>query len=148
MEMQHKFVEFMPDNIEEGIVYISLEYGSVIHLCACGCREEVNTPLSPTGWELTYDGKYLSLSPSIGNWNFDCRSHYWIKKNKVVWAENWSDEQVQLKRKYDKEELDTYYENNMPENNANKKPNNDRMRMGEKIRISKWEKLLKLFGFK
>ena len=28
----------------------------------------------------------VSLHPSIGNWSFPCRSHYWIRGNRVVWA--------------------------------------------------------------
>jgi len=34
----------------------------------------VVTPLSPTGWSLIFDGETVSLYPSIGNWNFPCRS--------------------------------------------------------------------------
>tara|TARA_B100001765_G_C19272232_1_gene236102 strand:- start:100 stop:534 length:435 start_codon:yes stop_codon:yes gene_type:complete len=107
--MQHRFVEFMPEELEEGMVYISPEYCTVIHLCACGCREEVSTPLSPIAWELNFDGKYISLSPSIGNWSYKCRSHYWIKKNKVVWADNWSELEVDVKRKFDKAESHKYF---------------------------------------
>lgn len=140
--MQHKFVEFMPDEIQEGFIYISLEYKTVIHLCACGCREEVNTPLSPMGWEITYNGKHISLSPSIGNWGFKCRSHYWIKKGKIVWADNWSDEQVMLKRKHDKNELDSYYKKN--ENDTLKLCNNE-IKPNNKENNSRWRSLLKLF---
>lgn len=86
MKYKHQFVEFMPDDIQEGIIYISLEYKSVIHRCACGCGREVNTPLHPTGWNMTYDGETISLKPSIGNWSFDCKSHYWITNNEVEWS--------------------------------------------------------------
>lgn len=110
MKMKPKFVEFMPENIEKGILYISLEYGSVIHLCACGCGEEINTPLSPTGWKLIYDGKSIDLDPSIGNWNYFCRSHYWIKDNKVEWALDWSEAQIGINRKYDRRESERYYD--------------------------------------
>ena len=81
--MQHKFVEFIPDVIEEGVLYISIEYCTAIHKCVCGCGNEVVTPLSPTDWELTFNGKTVSLDPSIGNWSFKCQSHYWIAKNSI-----------------------------------------------------------------
>lgn len=47
--LHHKFVEFIPADLEEGIVYISVEYATAAHKCACGCGSEVNTPLTPTG---------------------------------------------------------------------------------------------------
>ena len=72
--------------IEEGILYISVEYCTAIHKCVCGCGNEVVTPLSPTDWEIIFDGKTVSLDPSIGNWNFDCKSHYWIIKNRIRFA--------------------------------------------------------------
>jgi hypothetical protein len=60
----------------------------------CGCGNEVVTPLSPTDWRLLYDGEGISLEPSIGNWSFHCRSHYWVRKNRVVWAPGWSRAQI------------------------------------------------------
>jgi len=87
--MKHKFVENIPDNLEDSIIYISLVYGTVVHKCCCGCGNEVVTPLSPKDWKLLFDGESISLFPSIGNWSFDCRSHYWIKDNKVVWCKRW-----------------------------------------------------------
>jgi hypothetical protein len=35
-------------------------------------------PISPADWQLAYDGDTVSLTPSIGNWGFPRRSHYWI----------------------------------------------------------------------
>ena len=54
MKIAHRFVEFIPDQIEEGILYISIEYCTAIHKCICGCGNEVVTPLSPTDWELEF----------------------------------------------------------------------------------------------
>ena len=65
---------------------MSLRYRTVAHLCACGCGVEVNTPLHPTGWAITYDGVNVSLRPSVGNWSEDCGSHYIIDKNRVRWG--------------------------------------------------------------
>ena len=52
------------------------------------------TPLSPTGWELTFDGKSVSLYSSMGSWSLPCKSDYFITKNKVVWVRKWTNKQV------------------------------------------------------
>ena len=89
--MQHKFVDLIPDEISPDTLFISLEYGTCVHLCGCGCKNEVVTPLSPSDWKLTYDGETISLHPSIGNWSFDCRSHYFVKNNKISWCKDSGD---------------------------------------------------------
>ena len=38
-----------------------------MYMCCCGCRNRVVTPVNPEAWELTFDGKAISLYPSIGN---------------------------------------------------------------------------------
>ncbi|MDA3837484.1 MAG: DUF6527 family protein [Candidatus Delongbacteria bacterium] len=107
--MIHKFVEFIPENLEEGIIYITIKYATAVHSCACGCGKEVVTPLSPTDWKLTYDGATITLSPSIGNWNFECKSHYWIINSEVEWADQWSNEMIQEGRTQDRYEKSKYY---------------------------------------
>jgi hypothetical protein len=92
--LRHQFVEYMPDALEEGVIHISIFFATAIHRCCCGCGSEVVTPLSPTDWALTYDGETVSLDPSVGNWGFPCRSHYWIECNRVVWAPQWMDWQI------------------------------------------------------
>src|SRR5688572_12812331 len=103
MTMRHEFVEYIPEKLSEGVVYVCLGFDTVVHSCACGCGSEVVTPLSPTDWKITYNGKNVSLSPSIGNWGFDCRSHYWITDGKVRWSGDWSDKEVSAGRKKDKD---------------------------------------------
>lgn len=71
--LKHEFVEFIPDNLEDGTVYVSVGFATVAHKCCCGCGKEVGTPLSPTDWKLIFDGKTVSLDPSIGNWGFPVR---------------------------------------------------------------------------
>lgn len=85
-QVEPRFLEFIPDVLEEGLIYISIPYGAVIHLCCCGCGEKVATPLSPTQWCLAYDGKRISLWPSIGSFSLPCSSHYVIERNEVRWA--------------------------------------------------------------
>lgn len=99
MTLQYKFVELIPDDIETGTIYITLQYCTAIHKCVCGCGNEVVTPISPNDWKLTFDGKSISLYPSIGNWRFPCRSHYWIVKNNVVIANDTFDVKPKKKRK-------------------------------------------------
>ncbi len=93
--LQHKFVEFIPEQLEDGILYVSLTYCTAIHKCVCGCNNEVVTPFSPTDWKMMFDGETISLSPSIGNWNFNCKSHYWIKKNEVIFARMWTNSEIE-----------------------------------------------------
>lgn len=102
MIVQHRFVEFIPDELEDGILYISLKYCTAIHKCVCGCGNEVVTPISPTDWQLTFDGKTISLYPSIGNWNFKCKSHYWITNNKIRFARKWEpcDNKIRVKKNW------------------------------------------------
>lgn len=83
----HRFVSTVPDKLEKGVLYISLECNVIIFLCACGCKEKVVLPIAPEHWHLKYDGEGISITPSIGNTYFDCRSHYYITDNKVQWLE-------------------------------------------------------------
>jgi hypothetical protein len=80
-----------------------------VHKCCCGCGREVVTPLSPTGWQLIFDGKAVSLYPSIGSWSLPCRSHYFITKNQVVWASNWSDKRIAKGREREATARERYY---------------------------------------
>jgi hypothetical protein len=96
--LQHTFVDSFPGRLEPGTVYVSIPYSIVTHLCCCGCGNEAVTPLGPTEWKLTFDGESVSLYPSIGNWSFPCRSHYWIRGNAVEWAPRWSDRKITANR--------------------------------------------------
>lgn len=97
--MEPRFVDTIPRELEDGVLYFAMEYGTVLHKCCCGCGSEVNTPLSPTDWNMKYDGEKVSLSPSIGNWDYPCRSHYWIIENEVVWSRSWSQSEVEENRR-------------------------------------------------
>lgn len=97
-----EFVEFMPETIEDGILYISEKYKIALHNCCCGCGEEVSTPLSATEYRLTKHGDAVSLHPSIGNHDFACRSHYWIDRDSVHWSYAMTREQIEAGRAYDR----------------------------------------------
>lgn len=107
--LQHRFVQYLPETLEPGILYISLDYATASHLCCCGCGEEVVTPFSPVGWRMTFDGEAISLWPSIGNWNLRCRSHYIIREGRVIGAGQWSNEQIEQEQQRDKAAKATYY---------------------------------------
>lgn len=100
--LEHRFVRHIPDDIEPGTLYVSMYYGTATHRCCCGCGEEVVTPLTPTDWLLVFDGETVSLHPSIGNWELPCRSHYVIKRNRVVEARPWTKKQIARGRKRDR----------------------------------------------
>lgn len=109
MRLQHKFCEYVPGHLQPGTIYITMEFGTAVHLCICGCGQKVVTPFSPTDWKLIYDGETVSLDPSIGNWSFDCQSHYWIKNNQVVMSNKWTDDEINMNRKLDKEVKESHF---------------------------------------
>ncbi|GGQ97210.1 DUF6527 family protein [Streptomyces pilosus] len=98
LRLTHEFVDYIPEQLDAGVLYVSLRFTTVIHLCCCGCGSKVVTPLSPGDWRLTFDGASVSLSPSIGNWSYPCRSHYWIRDSTVRWAAQWTPKQVEAAR--------------------------------------------------
>lgn len=107
--IDHVFVEFIPSELKEGVLYISIPYATATHKCACGCGNKVVTPISPIDWQLFFDGDSVSLTPSIGNWEFPCRSHYWIKADKVRWAEAWTPEQIVSGRQREARDREQYF---------------------------------------
>jgi hypothetical protein len=78
------FTESIPASLEPGNLYISMLYETAVHLCACGCSTKVVTPFGPHDWSLTFDGT-VSLRPSVGNGQQPCRSHYYIRNDRIDW---------------------------------------------------------------
>ena len=107
--LDHRFVRDIPDSLDPGVLYVSMEYGTAAHSCCCGCSEEVFTPFTPTDWRMTFNGEAISLWPSIGNWNLPCRSHYVIVRGWVIEATPWTDQQIQRGRKRDKAAKKRYF---------------------------------------
>lgn len=142
--MIHEFVEHIPDDLKEGTIYVSMTFRTVAHKCCCGCGNEVITPLSPTDWKLTFNNESISLYPSIGNWNFDCKSHYWIKNNRIIWARQWSKARIDAGRHHDYLAKRRYY------NSKEAVPNNGSDAIAEELKNDKpetennfWSKLKK-----
>ena len=107
--LEHRFVEDIPESLDPGVLYISMEYATAAHSCCCGCGEEVITPFTPTDWKMTFDGETISLKPSVGSWTLACRSHYVIDRGKVIEAGPWTDEQVEAERRRDRAAKARYY---------------------------------------
>jgi len=107
--IRHEFVGLAPKQLEEGVLYVSVEYGSSLHNCFCGCGIKVATPFTPTDWELTFDGDTVSLSPSVGNWDLPCRSHYVIERDVVHWAGDMTREEIERGRAADRRRKAAYY---------------------------------------
>lgn len=101
-KVRHEFVEFIPKEREEAVLYVSIPYATAVHNCFCGCKTKVVTPISPVGWQLGFDGETVSLAPSVGNWSFPCRSHYIIRRDTVIWAGEMSEEKIAWGRARDR----------------------------------------------
>lgn len=107
-DLRHTYVEYIPEKLEPGVLYISRKYRTASHLCGCGCGFKVVTPLNPAQWKLTDHGQTVSLFPSIGNWSFPCKSHYWIDRGRIQWAGEMSERQIANVRKNDRLDAERY----------------------------------------
>lgn len=108
-QMTHEFVDYVPSQLEDGVLYVSIRFRTVVHLCACGCGTKISTPLSPANWQLAFDGVSISIKPSIGAWGLPCRSHYWIDRNHVHWSHQWTDDQIRRGRAHDDQDRSDYF---------------------------------------
>lgn len=97
---EHRFVQYVPAQLEPGVLYVSMDYATASHLCPCGCGSRVVTPLGPADWQLLFDGS-VSLRPSIGNGQISCRSHYFILRDRVRWAPPMTQEQTRRAQRRD-----------------------------------------------
>jgi len=106
--LRAQFVEFIPEQLEDGVLYISQRYRIATHRCCCGCGSEVVTPLGPTNWTLEVANGAVTLAPSVGNWSLPCRSHYLVRKGRVVWARDMSRDEIDRGRLRDQRLRDAH----------------------------------------
>lgn len=109
MRIKLQRVHYMPKQLAPGVLYISEEFRTAAHLCACGCGSKVRTPLGPTEWQIKNTSRGPCLYPSIGNWQQACKSHYWIHQGEVIWSEQWSPDQISLGRQHEETRRRVYY---------------------------------------
>lgn len=133
----HKFVKAFPDTLEEGILYVSVEFGTAAHRCFCGCGCEVYTRFSPRDWSMRFNGEAVSISPSIGNWSFSCQSHYILEGGRVRWADKWSRERIELGRLVDRERKERHYKDE-PAAPKPTQPSEPPFRLGILARFIRW----------
>ncbi len=110
MKIELQRVHHMPKELEPGVLYVSEEFSTAAHLCACGCGSKIRTPLGPTEWALEETDRGPSLRPSVGNWQQTCQSHYWIYRGEIRWADKWTPEQIAAGRHDEEERRRAYYD--------------------------------------
>ncbi len=103
-------VRYIPKELQPGVLYVSEEFGTAAHLCPCGCGSKIRTPLGPTEWSLEEINSGPSLHPSVGNWQLPCKSHYWIRRGKVVWSAECTPEQIAAGQRAEEERRRAYYD--------------------------------------
>jgi hypothetical protein len=110
MKFEMERVHYIPKELKPGVLYVSEEFDIAIHLCACGCGSRVKTPLGPTEWSISETKSGVTLRPSVGNWQQPCRSHYLITRGKIVWAPQWSAEEIAAGRSQEQQRREAYYD--------------------------------------
>ena len=112
--LRPEYAEFIPKQLESGVLYISKRFETASHLCACGCGTKVVTPFRRAEYVLSESGGLVSLRPSVGNWSHPCQSHYWITNNKVVDAGPMSSKAILAGRQFDDAQREAYFAQHQP----------------------------------
>jgi hypothetical protein len=103
-------VQYIPPVLEPGVLYFAEEFGAATHLCACGCGHKVQTPVGPGDYTLRIGTRGPTLSPSIGNWQRPCQSHYWIWNGEVVWSRKWTPKEIAAGRAGERARNQAFFE--------------------------------------
>lgn len=103
-------VHFLPKELQEGVLYVSREFGVAGHLCPCGCKSKVITPLDATEWSFKEVNGKPTLFPSIGNWELPCQSHYWVTNGNIEWSNKWSEDKIIAGRQAEEDKRKLYYD--------------------------------------
>jgi len=110
-EIQLQHVVYIPKQLEPGILYVSERYQVAAHLCPCGCNTKIVTPLGLGYWKFTEENNCATLTPSIGNWQIPCQSHYWITDGQIEWSGKWTSKEIESGRKKEQDRLEKIYNN-------------------------------------
>jgi hypothetical protein len=100
--------------LEPGVLYLSEEFETATHLCACGCGAKVSTPLGRMEWKFQEGQHGPTLRPSIGSGQRPCRSHYFIDDGVIHWAASMSDAQAKAALDGDIARRRAYYDGLRP----------------------------------
>ncbi len=100
-EFAYCSVGSIPEQLDPGMLYHSERFALASHLCACGCGFEAVTRIEPQWYTLQVSDGKPTLSPSIGNASFPCRSHYFIRRGRVAWAGEYTPEMIAVARRLD-----------------------------------------------
>ena len=110
MKIRLQRVQYMPKDLEPGVLYVSEQFGAAAHRCACGCGSKIRTPLGPTEWSVEETDGGPTLRPSVGNWQQACQSHYLITRGEVIWSAQWTAEQIADGRRREEKRRRAYYD--------------------------------------
>lgn len=108
MKIRLEHVQYMPKVLEVGTMYVSMEFGTAAHLCACGCGEKIRTPIGPAEWRVEETSTGPTLLPSVGNWQQSCQSHYIIWRGEIQWEGQWTEKQIAVGRIREQMRLSAY----------------------------------------
>ena len=77
--------------LEDGVFYVEDGSPYVGYNCPCGCGKVVILPTKKhqpdyNGWGFSENNGKVTLSPSVLSAGFDCKSHYFIRDNKIDWC--------------------------------------------------------------
>jgi hypothetical protein len=87
------FVSELPEIANDKVLYVEGnekldDYWYAMLKCPCGCQENIVLNLiddvTPC-WKVTINNRSFSISPSIWRTK-NCKSHFWLRKGKIVWA--------------------------------------------------------------
>ena len=73
--LTHQFVHYIPADLAEGILYVSLTYNTAVHRCACGCGEQGRHPHHPSRLAALLRRRGSITHPVDRELGLPCRSH-------------------------------------------------------------------------
>ena len=78
-----------------------------VYPVAASSADDAQTSQNRPHWSFELKGGLFY--PSIGNWQFPCKSHYWISGGEIRWAEEWTPEQIEAGREAEDQRRRRYY---------------------------------------
>lgn len=87
--------ERLPSHVGPFEFYYSRRFEMAAVACACGCGHRVMLNLLDQH-QLVIENGFPTVSPSILVSDAPCLSHYFIRKGRVEWAQQWSKERVDM----------------------------------------------------